>query len=931
MRLCLGLILTAAAAWAQWSMQFDGKKAEASGGFSTSPGNVGALRMEFRIHGFSATPPAQQMVVNACSQFVWLMPNSTLRLTDWAGSGESHVHEIKDRNDVIIRIQHLLDQGITLYEMWDGSGEGYSVRKLPGRRASTKCDQDILLGSNGQPGTNFGGSMAYFRWFDTVVAEGVPPSFSSEGAILAYEFEENGNEETGSGKKLKTTGVTYVKTPLYGPVVSLLTGDRTIEASEEVELAAAASSPIATWEWTQVRGPSQMTIKNGTSPTATVTGATEPGTYEFKVTATDAYGQSVNRSVRLGVVLTNEAGMVKVNDPRAAFVLGPLVRTGRGPWPFYDKVRNEVGVKWGETYGPAPGETDVRAGKITLTRNSRTVRGTGTTFLQDYLSPPVFAAGTVTVNTGGTEARGTGTQFFQTFLKEIRAGSGAAKLDRNSNIVEGQGTKFSAEFTAGGYILITVPGGGFTQAEERAFRILKVVDDRTLELTRPWQGVDIPTSNFRAAKDSGQLLVIEEAGGRLRILAPTVQTNTVIGLPGVYEGATATGLRYGSAGRSSYDHLIVHYPVPEEGQQGRLPLYISGIVSDTELTLGAVYEGASMANVPFGRSNSDDLSYWMDGVNYYDSVLVHYQNFHRTGIDSYRTYARTLADHWYQGLDAGRSPEDSPLPARMMGIGGLIMRALDGRDDMWPMLRRAVKYNYNLWIGLRRDYPGLYYGIRDGGFSLYYTAMMAQADPDPVQREEFLRLAQDGAANLYARLQKPDGSWRWEDSLWTGNAEQPFHVGLLLEGMIATHRLTKDPVILDAILKSVDHLIAIQQPAPCRSTVYAIFNDDGPWGAFCVIPGHRAPTREEIMDSRAGNNTIMHAMGYAYVMTGQEKYKQAGDDMFSATFGNRQGPGADEYWGRADSTTKQYGQSFRSSDAYLAYRLYGSGSTLPDL
>ena len=200
----------ATAAWAQWSMQSDAKKAEATSGFTTAPSNLAALRMEFQIHGLSATLPSQQMVLNGCSQFVWLMPNPTLRLTDWAGSGESHVLDIKDRTDVIIRIQHLLDQGVMLSEMWDGSGEKYSFKKLTGRRASTKCDQDILLGSNNQPGSTFGSSMAYFRWLDTVVAEDPPPSFSSEGAILAYEFKQNGNEETGGRKKLKMTGVSYV-------------------------------------------------------------------------------------------------------------------------------------------------------------------------------------------------------------------------------------------------------------------------------------------------------------------------------------------------------------------------------------------------------------------------------------------------------------------------------------------------------------------------------------------------------------------------------------------------------------------------------------------------------------------------------------------------------------------------------------------------
>lgn len=56
----------ATAAWAQWSMQSDEKKAEATSGFTTAPSNVAALRMEFWIHGFSATPPSQQTGMSNC-------------------------------------------------------------------------------------------------------------------------------------------------------------------------------------------------------------------------------------------------------------------------------------------------------------------------------------------------------------------------------------------------------------------------------------------------------------------------------------------------------------------------------------------------------------------------------------------------------------------------------------------------------------------------------------------------------------------------------------------------------------------------------------------------------------------------------------------------------------------------------------------------
>ena len=924
--------------WAQWSLQFDGRRVEASGGLANGLKNVRALRMEMRIHDFQLRPPTGQQVLIACNQFLQVQGNSQfLRLTDFAAGGESHVHDMTNRKDIIIRIQHMLDQGQTLFEIWDADGKNYAVQRLTGRRAATSCERDIFFGSNGRGDNFFNGSIAYFRWFETVVPNTDGPSSSPAEAIVAYEFEQNGTEAQG-GRALRISGGSnFVQSPIYPPLISIRNGNRTVNANEPTELdgsgSLAVGGSIVSWQWEQVRGPVPVIIENANTSKALITGATQNGTYEFSLAVTDSLGQTSKSSGQLGVVPTDEYGIVKVADPAMAFALGPLVRSGVGPWPYYEQIRNSMGQQWGEAYpSDPPGEKDYRTGTITLTPGSKSVRGTGTTFLRDFLDPPVFISGsTVSLTTGALEIRGAGTQFFQTFLKDIRTGTGVARIDNNSDIVDGDGTKFREQFEAGNYILLNTPGSGFNPSEERAFKIVKVLDDRSLQIDKVWRGGDLARAAYRAARDSGKILVVEEASNKLSYFSPSVQTNTSIAIPTVFTGTSAAGLRFGSAKADGYNHIIIHYPVEEEGKQGRMEYYFTSIVSDTELIISPVYSGKLLKDVPFGRAKGEDLAFWQDGLNYYDSTLVHYQNYYRTGLDNNLTYARRLADAWYTMFDSGRSGAESPLPPRMVGISGLICRALDGRPDMWPMIRRAVRYNYDIWVGQRRDYPGLYYGIRDGGFSLNHAAVMAKVDPDPNQRAAFLAMARDGAVNLYARLQKDDGSWRWRDDAWKGFGEQPFHVGLLLEGMIATHRQTQDPAILQAILRAADHLIAKQQPAPCRSPVYALFNDDGPWGYICTGPDSK-PSSEEIKDSRAGNNTIMHAIGYAYAVTGLEKYKVAGDDMFSATFGNRQGPGADEYWGRADTTMKQYGQSFRAADAYLAYTLPPFGSmAIPDL
>lgn len=70
----------------------------------------------------------------------------------------------------------------------------------------------------------------------------------------------------------------------------------------------------------------------------------------------------------------------------------------------------------------------------------------------------------------------------------------------------------------------------------------------------------------------------------------------------------------------------------------------------------------------------------------------------------------------------------------------------------------------------------------------------------------------------------------------------------------------------------------------------------------------------------------MHAFGYAYFITGERKYLDWGDDVFSASFGNKQGPGADGLTNLAylvgnGSNAKSYNQNYRAAGRYLVWRL----------
>ena len=926
----------ATAAFGQWSLNLDGVRQAAQGSTRSAP-SVDALRLEFRMHGFSLNRNAGQQVLVACNQYLAIREkDSNMMLVDFLNNGESSPLPLDGRTDVIIRIQHFPREALVTYEAWDADGTNYFVRRMPGRRASARCESDaIQFGSNGRNESWLKGAFAYFRWFNTTVPPQTPPSNNAEGTLVAYEFEQNTDEESGNGKPLSLSGgPSYTPSPVFPPSLSAIPS-RTLQEGEELILEGsefgASSLPIVSWKWEQLRGPVEVVLESPDQPRTKVTGAVKAGTYEFRLTAANSASVSTSITTRVGVVPTNEYGVVLVEDPLVSFIVGPMVKQGKSPWPWFDNTRVNFGKKWAEKYPDAPpGEADKRVGTILGNQGDRILRGTGTKFVSDFIGVTAAEPGRVRLIGGSPEVRGTGTTFARTFLANQRNGVGILRLQAGSNIVLGESTAFLNTIKAGVYLLIRVPAGGFLGSEQQALRVKKILDNATVELEAPYTGPALTRLDFQLADDSGKQLVVTDGVGVRWVFRPSVVSDTILRLPESFRGQSINETEFGLvAGQYSYDMVAAHYPLPE-GKQGRQSYSVIQVISDTELRMYEPWAQNSAVSVPFGRYKNDEHQYWLEDINYYDSVLVHYQNYYRTGLDDHLEAARKLADLWWVFLDEGRGFTGTDVPPRQISMAGLMLRAMDGRPEMWPSIKRYMDYMHSIWLGPRLNYDALYYGVRESGYMMQYSALMAKVYPDEAVREDYQGKALAAATTYFARLQQPDGSWRWTDDLWKGNGEQPFHVGVLLEGMISTHRLTKDEQVFRSVLRSLDHLALIQEPAPCRKPVYAIYNDDGPWGQHCAN-GNKKVDRETILDGRAGNNTLIHAYGYAYALTGKLEYKTMGDDMFSATFGAGQGPGADEYWGRADTTSKQYGQSFRSSGSYLAFRLHTAETpALPD-
>jgi hypothetical protein len=395
---------------------------------------------------------------------------------------------------------------------------------------------------------------------------------------------------------------------------------------------------------------------------------------------------------------------------------------------------------------------------------------------------------------------------------------------------------------------------------------------------------------------------------------------------------------------------------------------VRSVESDTSLTLANAWPFASVSDavadtfyheLNFG-TNVDH--YYLS--NYYDTALVQYINYYRTGDTRFLEYARKTADAWWHSQyigDGAVTGGNNHLPPRSMAFAGLMLRALDGRPEMWDYLERDVRATFDNWVYRRKNNPTLYYDIREDGYPQLYAVMLAKVLPDTyplyangarkartgtatdgaAKRATYLAQTEDTAVNFFGRLQWPDGSWRWDEDAGSNPAEQyrdieqPFMVGLYLESVVLLHQLTRNARVkaslVSQLTRSVRHLYvdAFERnhgvPDLPQYRWRGMFYR---WGGGTVAnptkltpPAPRTTVSgdpEQVRAARHLNSTVHHAFGYAYYVTGDEAFKQMGDDVFEASYGDQ----VDGLHCLADSPkAKDYDMNYRASGRYLVWRL----------
>ncbi len=246
-----------------------------------------------------------------------------------------------------------------------------------------------------------------------------------------------------------------------------------------------------------------------------------------------------------------------------------------------------------------------------------------------------------------------------------------------------------------------------------------------------------------------------------------VWNNALTGTISVTKGSAAvsgsgTSFIHDVCGNGSGTYLIVWYPIGD-GTFGRYPAGISSCDSDTQITLSAPYQmSESASGLSFSIMTNSQVFTWINPstfANYYDNVMAFYSLYYRTGIDTYLQYARTLADRWWTlpWIDKGQTCNLSGLTpcltARARSFTGLVLRALDGRPDMWPGLRKwwdADRYMIT---------HSSIYDTREQAYQTANVALCAMFDPDSDHQQLCANDLSTALGTLWTANEKSGGYW----------------------------------------------------------------------------------------------------------------------------------------------------------------------------
>jgi hypothetical protein len=238
-----------------------------------------------------------------------------------------------------------------------------------------------------------GYSVGFLRWFSTAVPLGTTiPVGAAVPDIADWEFQGNLVDQV-HGLKFSGGSVSYSPRPGFPPVCN--PGAQTaFRAGFAGTLDASGSYPLdggnsVSYDWRQVSGPVTLTWNGPRTAKPGITGMVF-GTYVFQLRVTDSSGQTSTCTLKDGAVATDNNNVVITGNSLVDTLLGPMVRLGTNPWPWFDNrhiAAGNVQTANLDTYYKAYWNTP-SPGTITVISGSTTVTGQGTAFTSTFCGGP---------------------------------------------------------------------------------------------------------------------------------------------------------------------------------------------------------------------------------------------------------------------------------------------------------------------------------------------------------------------------------------------------------------------------------------------------------------------------------------------------------------------------------------------------------------
>lgn len=758
-------------------------------------------RVEFQFHNWTLPPAgfygATVFSLSGTGTKATISPDGRLAIE---ASDQVSLHQpcflpTAGISNALVRIERNVATMQFSCEMWNYDGTGYRNDVM----------QLTQLQARPNPGGTIGGgatgALAFLRVsMKLTPLGGRPPTTADGGEWTELKLDGNLKDSSGhnhhgvdyKGPFMPTPGQLAFARPMtagapsWSSWTSLRAGfPAQLDASASYSMADASSS--VSYSWQQTKGPTSVIWTGRDTVKPTVEGLVF-GTYQFRLTISDAGGNTASATLETGAVATDDNGVVVNADPNVDRIFGPMIAFGRNPWGYADEraltaAKLRIGVYQAQGLDP-PSWDQPHAGTVSYRFNGNgTTGGPSTT-----LSRAITAADTsltvadaslldlsslptrILVATGynaredmricaASATKGPATltvcfdgrghtvpgDIYRTQPMAWPAGTGVGQMK-----VTGTGTHFLSDLCPAG------PGPAGAVLYDKGTARMIPGSSIVAGMGTEWNG----GSGARA----GSMLRVSATHGGV----PFVFTAFIASSP---DPAHITLLRPypddADAGSFSYSiiqgdirQMTLHYKRPADGSDAQIYALTSGCESDTAAYL---YLGHDMPGVN-GTMQTGMKYGFMDGFGYtsaygadfYGEDLANRALYYRSGWDPALRAARVFGDHYVDSpqIDGG----DAGGMTLLIGggaVGGFVAAILDVNDPhrpSWTSLRGLARNGSLGGVGCNDM------DTRDSGYAGTWLTLAAAYDPDPAQKAKW----QNELTRLLARDERckgADNSW----------------------------------------------------------------------------------------------------------------------------------------------------------------------------